>query len=62
MNTTWQTQPMRASRRQDASSAYAVTLGDPDSALADEYGVASDQRDRIEMWVNEGGAGDDVDQ
>jgi len=61
MTTTSQAQLISASRLQGATYAYPLTLHDSDSALVDANNIASDQHDRIEIWVNEGGAGDDVD-
>jgi hypothetical protein len=60
MNTNSQIEPVRTSPQR--GEAYALTLRHPCSALVDVNTVLSDQQDRIEIWVNEGGAGDDVDR
>jgi len=44
------------------SSVHAARRGDSDSAVDNGSGITTDMRDRIEIWVNEGGAGDDLDR
>jgi len=62
MNMTSHTQAVRYSQRRGTASRCSGTLGAGDSAWAEANPIATDLQDRIEAWVNEGGAGDDLDR
>lgn len=49
-------------RTLDARPGKASMPSDRPSALADRTCAASELRDRIEIWVNEGGAGGEANR
>jgi hypothetical protein len=61
MNMTSHTQAVRHSQQRGAASRY-LPIGAGDSAWMEANPIATDLQDRIEAWVNEGGAGDDLDR